>query len=342
MRKIDFPKFSLRVRLTFLVSVELVVSVLLALGSYILLNNLVKIESYWMLLLALVVFSLLVGSFITSFLAKWFFYPIRKMIDAMGRVAEGDFNVQLETNSTSQEMRKMFSGFNLMTKELRATEILQTDFVSNVSHELKTPISAIEGYAMLLQNYDGLNADQRNYVDKILFNTKRLSSLAGNVLLLSRVDSQAIKDKQTKFRLDEQIRQSIVLLEPEWSKKDIEFDVDMEDVEYVGSENLMYHVWDNLIGNAIKFNPQGGMIRVQLLRTPESIRFIVEDSGPGIASGEEKHIFDKFYQGDSSHREEGNGLGLALAKQIVTMCGGSISAENIPGGSRFTVVLKVT
>lgn len=333
-------KLSLRVRLTLLVCAELVVSILLALGIYVLIDQLFEIDSYWWLLLALIVFGLLIGSLITILISKWFFKPIKTLVQAMGEVAKGDFNVQLETKTNSQEIREMYAGFNLMTRELRATEILQTDFVSNVSHEFKTPISAIEGYATLLQDYEKLDDDQRQYVDKILFNTKRLSSLAGNILLLSRIDNQAIRTKQTTFRLDEQIRQSIVMLEPAWAKKDIEFDVELDDAEYTGSENLMHHVWDNLIGNAIKFNPQGGMVRIVLTKTAEHIRFCVEDSGPGIPEGAEKHVFDKFYQGDSSHKEEGNGLGLALAKQIVTMSGGEIRAENLKKGCRFTVTLK--
>ncbi|MBP3703925.1 MAG: HAMP domain-containing histidine kinase [Clostridia bacterium] len=338
--KIKKPRLSLRVRLTLLVCMEIVASILLALGLYVLIDVFFEIDSYWWLLLALIVFGLLIGTLITNLLSKWFFNPIKKIVTAMGQVAKGDFNVQLETKSSSKEIREMCAGFNLMAQELRATEILQTDFVSNVSHEFKTPINAIEGYATLLQNYDKLDEDQRQYVDKILFNTKRLSSLAGNILLLSRIDNQAIQTKQTRFRLDEQIRQSIVMLEPEWAKKDIEFSVDMEDVEFTGSENLMHHVWDNLIGNAIKFNPQGGLVRVQLTQTPGTIRFSVEDSGPGISEEAAKHIFDKFFQGDSSHKEEGNGLGLALAKKIVTISGGEIFAENIPGGCRFTVLLK--
>ena len=331
---------SLRLRLTFLVAAELVVSVLLAAGLYILIDYFFRIHSYWWLLLALVVFSVLIGSLITSLISKWFFHPIRKIVESMGEVASGDFNVHLETTTTSQEIRAMYAGFNLMTKELRATEILQTDFVSNVSHEFKTPINAIEGYATLLQNYEKLDSDQRQYVDKILFNTKRLSSLAGNILLLSRIDNQAIQTKQTTFRLDEQIRQSIVMLEPQWAEKDLEFDVELEDVEYTGSENLMHHVWDNLIGNAIKFDPPGGLVKISLVRTDDVIRFAVEDSGIGIPQGAEKHIFDKFYQGDSSHKEEGNGLGLALAKQIVEMSGGEIFAENLAVGCRFTVLLS--
>ena len=158
---------------------------------------------------------------------------------------------------------------------------------------------------------------------------------------MSKIDNQPIQTKQNTFRLDEQIRQAIVLLEPEWVKKDVEFEVDMEDIEYCGNEGLLHHVWYNLIGNAIKFNPRFGLIRIRLKNKGEDILFEIEDSGPGISEEAKKHIFDKFYQGDSSHKEEGNGLGLALVKKILNLSNGEITAENIPGGGcRFTVVLK--
>ena len=272
-----------------------------------------------------------------------FFEPINKLGDAMNRVAEGDFSVSLEEKNSSPEIANIYDKFNLMVKELNATEVLQTDFVSNVSHEFKTPINAIEGYATLLQDGEGLSLDeQEQYVDKILFNTQRLSSLVGNILLLSRIDNQAIPHKGAPFRLDEQIRQAIVLLEPEWVKKDIEFDVEMEDITIEGNENLLFHVWNNLIGNAIKFDPPNGLINIKLHKSGGKAVFQIEDSGPGISDEGLKHIFDKFYQEDSSHKQEGNGLGLALAGRIVSLHGGSISAVNLPGGGcRFTVELKV-
>ena len=228
-----------------------------------------------------------------------------------------------------------------MVQELEATEILQTDFVSNVSHEFKTPISAIEGYATLLQDSDmPISEEQEQYIDKILFNTGRLSHLAGNILLLSKIEHQAIQTRQNWYRLDEQIRQSIVMLEPKWSEKALEFDVDMVDVEYLGNENLICHVWDNLLSNAIKFSPCGGTIYIRMMPEGEKIRFSIENEGPQIREDSMKHIFDKFYQCDSSHKQEGNGLGLALVKQILNLCKGTISVENIPGsGCRFTVIL---
>ena len=180
------------------------------------------------------------------------------------------------------------------------------------------------------------------YVEKILFNTRRLSELVGNILLLSKVDNQTFPSKNARYRLDEQIRKTIVLLEPNWSAKEIDFDVDLAEVEYTGNESLMLHVWSNLIGNAIKFDPYGGMIRMRLASADGQIIYTIEDNGPGIDEEAQKHIFDKFYQSDSSHKEEGNGLGLALVKRILDNCGGNIVVENLPiAGCRFTVTLPI-
>lgn len=333
----------MRVRLTLLVMAELLITVALA--------SVFSDLLHWIFgdgydpprFLELCLIGLMVGGGLTQFMGRVFFEPINKLGDAMNRVAEGDFSVSLEEKNSSPEIANIYDKFNLMVKELNATEVLQTDFVSNVSHEFKTPINAIEGYATLLQDGEGLSPDeQEQYVDKILFNTQRLSSLVGNILLLSRIDNQAIPHKGAPFRLDEQIRQAIVLLEPEWVKKDIEFDVEMEDITIEGNENLLFHVWNNLIGNAIKFDPPNGLINIKLHKSGGKAVFQIEDSGPGISEEGLKHIFDKFYQEDSSHKQEGNGLGLALAGRIVSLHGGSISAVNLPGGGcRFTVELKL-
>lgn len=287
----------------------------------------------------LIFVSIIIGGAVTAFLSKTFIKPIQKLKRAMQKVSEGDFEIRLEAKNEFDEIKDIYSNFNLMVKELRATEILQTDFVSNVSHEFKTPINAIEGYATLLQGADEQSKEyQAIYVEKILFNTRKLSNLVGNILLLSKIENQAIKSPLTTFRLDEQIRQSIVWLEEEWVKKDIEFDVELESILYTGSENLLLHVWNNLINNAIKFNPIGGLIELRLYKKEENIVFSVRDNGPGISEQAQKHIFDKFYQSDSSHKEEGNGLGLALVKRILDSCNATISVENVSwGGCRFIV-----
>lgn len=334
-------RISIRLLFTILVMVELLVVVVLSWLISEVVHHLFKITLNVPSVLWLLVISLVVGGAITSFLGQQFFAPMTKLGKAMSKVAEGDFSVRLETRHPLKEFRDIYANFNLMVEELSATEILQTDFVSNVSHEFKTPISAIEGYATLLQNdSDNSPQEREQYVEKILFNTQRLSRLVYNILLLSKVDNQAILSNQTTFRLDEQIRQSIVMLEPEWDKKELEFDVNMDKLKYTCNEGMLTHIWSNLLSNAIKFSPQNGTIVLRLKETPQNIEFTIEDQGPGIDESVQRHMFDKFYQGDSSHKAEGNGLGLALVKQILTTYHGDIRAENIPeGGCRIVVHL---
>lgn len=292
-------------------------------------------DIFWLL-----VTGIALGGVISTFLGKALFAPIARLGKAMRRVAEGDFSVRLDTGSDFKEIRQINADFNLMARELGATEILQTDFVSNVSHEFKTPINAIEGYATLLQGGSAGSQEQAQYVDKILNNTRRLSNLVGNILLLSKVDNQGIQSRRATYRLDEQIRQSIVSLEPKWVEKGTEFDVELDLVEYTGSEGLLLHVWDNLIDNAIKFGPERGLVRIRLTQRGKAITFTVEDEGPGVSPEAQAHIFDRFYQADSSRKDEGNGLGLALVKEILKVEGGSAAVQNIPGGCRFTVCLR--
>lgn len=333
-------RFSLRTRLTALVTLEMLVCVLIAYGLDQLFNNVLEMGWKVPLELELVGTCLLIGILVTSQLSKLFFNPIKKLRGAMDKVADGDFSVRLEEKSTSKEIMEIYTGFNLMAHELSSTEILQTDFVSNVSHEFKTPINAIEGYSTLLQDGENLSDDQREYVDKILLNTQRLSSLVGSILLLSKLENQQIPTNQKEYRLDEQIRQSVVALETAWVQKDIELDVELDRISYLGNEPMMRHVWDNLISNAIKFSPQGSTVKLQLVEKARKLIFTIEDQGPGLSEEAQKHIFDKFYQADSSHKQEGNGLGLALVKRILAIEKGQITAENIPeGGCRFTVTL---
>lgn len=333
--------FNLRTRMILTVQVEILVCLGLSFLVNWLANDVLNLNvPFWVELL---IVSTIAGTVLTTIISRLFFDPVKKLRKAIERVTDGDFSVTLEPDkSYSKELKEIYAGFNLMTHELRSTEILKTDFVSNVSHEIKTPINAIEGYAMLIQDSDNITDREREeYVEKIVYNTQRLSTLVGNVLLLSKIDNQSINTKKTSFRLDEQIRQAIMLLEPEWVKKDIEFDVDMEEITVTGNEQLLCHVWHNIIGNAIKFDPEGGEVRIRLMSDARGTVVTVEDNGPGIAPEAVKHIFDKFYQGDSSHKSEGNGLGLSLVKQILNAIGGEIEAENMEtGGCRFTVVLK--
>ena len=333
--------FSLRVRMVLLVAAEIVVSVVLAVWLRRFVDQLLPPHWHIPLLMYLLVVSMLVGIVFTMFLSRLFFMPVKRLRLAMAKVAEGDFSIRLHTKSNSREIQEIYAGFNLMNQELGSMEILQTDFVSNVSHEFKTPLNAIEGYSTLLQDCENLTPQQQTYVDKIIFNTQRLSRLTGSILLLSKLENQQIPTGQTRFSLDEQIRQAIVSLEPMWSVKNIEFDVDMEEITYFGNELLMHHVWSNLLSNAVKFSPQEGVVQISLRKASDSIVFVIKDNGPGIPEESMKHIFTRFYQADSSHKQEGNGLGLALVHKILQLENGTVAAENCPdGGCKFTVCLK--
>ena len=333
-------RLTLRVRMVLWVQVELLACV----GLAFLIDNIAHtLNPNWNipLLLEIVIVSVVVGGVMTAVISRVFFNPVKNLRQAMDKVANGDFTIQLDTDkSSSGEIKELYAGFNLMTNELKATEILQTDFISNVSHEFKTPINAIEGYSTLLQGCENLDDDQKEYVEKILFNTGRLSSLVSNILLLSKIENQSIQAKREVFSLDEQIRETIVALETAWAPKNIELDVDLDSVKYNGNEIMMRHIWSNLISNAIKFTPENSTVSIRLQNQKDKFIFSVTDQGEGLSDEAKKHLFDKFYQADTSHKSEGNGLGLALVKQILDIDGGDITAENVNGGGcRFTVTL---
>ena len=284
--------------------------------------------------------SILSGAAIAVGLSKIFVSPMMKLGDAMRKVAGGDFTVRLDCTSKIRDVREVYGSFNTMVKELGNTDTLQTDFVSNVSHEFKTPINAIEGYASLLQDSQLTDEQKNAYIDKIIFNTRRLSDLVGSILLLSKVNNQTISLKASTFRLDEQVRQSILALESKWEKKEIEFDIDLDEIEYTGYENLLSHVWLNLIDNAVKFSPQNGQIRIRLKQLDGSVTFSIWDNGLPIPEADIDRIFNKFYQGDNSHASEGNGLGLALVRKIVAAAHGTINVTSSEdAGTEFVVAL---
>ena len=291
-------------------------------------------------MLRVLLISILSGAAIAVGLSKIFVSPMMKLGDAMRKVAGGDFTVRLDCTSKIRDVREVYGSFNTMVKELGNTETLQTDFVSNVSHEFKTPINAIEGYASLLQDSQLTDEQKNAYIDKIIFNTRRLSDLVGNILLLSKVNNQTISLKASTFRLDEQVRQSILALESKWEKKEIEFDIDLDEIEHTGYENLLSHVWLNLIDNAVKFSPQNGQIRIRLKQLAGSVTFSIWDNGLPNPEADIDRIFNKFYQGDNSHASEGYGLGLALVRKIVAAAHGTINVTSSEdAGTEFVVAL---
>ena len=267
--------------------------------------------------------------------------PIQTMRDAFDELSKGNFSVRIPTDQKLVEIREMAQHFNATAYDLSHIETLRNDFVANVSHEFKTPIAAIEGYATLLQTPKLPQEKHDHYVRIILDNSRRLSSLSTNILTLSKLENQEMIIDKREFRLDEQIRKSILMLEGKWSDKNIEFDMDLPKQIYYGSETLLSQVWINILDNAIKHSPQSGIIHISIHSTETEVSVSIADHGDGMTPEIKKHIFEKFYQGDSSHATQGNGLGLALVRRVVDIVGGEIAVKSTLGkGSTFSVVLR--
>lgn len=284
--------------------------------------------------------SLLIGGAVAVFVGKLIIRPIQNISEAFNELSRGNFDIRVPTDEKVEEIREMAVRFNAMVYDLSHIETLRNDFVVSVSHEFKTPLAAVSGYATLLQT-PNLSAQQHDrYVEVILENTKRLSALSSNILTLSKLENQETLPQKTEFRLDEQLRRQVLLLEEKWSGKGIEFDIELPKTVYYGCEGLLSQVWSNLIENAIKASYQDGVIRISIQEDERSVSVSVADYGAGMSQEVQKHIFDKFYQGDSSRKAEGNGLGLSLVRRIVDLCGGRIDVESSPGnGADFCVTL---
>lgn len=284
--------------------------------------------------------SILLGAIIALFVGKLIIRPIQNISNAFDELSCGNFDVKVPENEKIAEIREMARHFNTMTYDLSHIETLRSDFVVNVSHEFKTPIAAIEGYATLLQNEKLSPEKHRHYVGKILDNSQKLSNLSSNILMLSKLENQGTVPQYTEYRLDEQLRKSVLNLEAKWTEKNIEFDMDLPRQLFYGCEQLLDQVWSNILDNAIKHSPQNDVIHVSIHQTEERLLVRISDHGEGMTEDVKKHIFEKFYQGDSSRKAEGNGLGLALVKRIIDLCQGEIIVQSTPGkGAAFEVVL---
>ena len=284
-----------------------------------------------------------IGTGAAAIFTKWFLRPLQEMIAATQRIAKGDFKVHIhESFAEDTDFGILQRSFNHMAHELDGIELFRKDFINNFSHEFKTPIVSIRGFAKQLERDDLTPAQRREYLDIIVSESDRLANMASNVLLLSKLENQTIVTDREDYRLDEQLRRCVLLLEKQWGEKALEPDVELEAVTYRGNEEMMNHVWVNLLNNAIKFSPRGGALSVRLAREGDAAVCSVGDRGPGMDEVTRRRIFEKFYQGDTAHATEGNGLGLALVKRIVDLCGGSVTVESAPGeGSTFTVRLPL-
>lgn len=272
--------------------------------------------------------------------------PLHKMAEATKRVSEGDFSVYVPTIHTADKLDYldvMIMDFNKMVEELGSIETLKTDFVSNVSHEMKTPIAIIKNYTQLLQMGRASEEQKEEYIKGIEDAASKLSSLISNILKLNKLENQRITPEIEIYDVCRQLCESIFLFEDAIEEKEIELEADIEDVVMIKADaSLMELVWNNLLSNAVKFTRQGGSITIRQTSDEKQVRVLVSDTGCGIAKENVNHIFDKFYQGDTSHSKEGNGLGLALVKRVLELMNGEIQIKSeIEKGSTFIITLPV-
>jgi signal transduction histidine kinase len=293
----------------------------------------------WGALLGMIFFSILIGTALAAFFSKMAVKPIRMLNEATKKVARGDFSIQVRTKGI-HELEELYASFNQMTRELSSIQTLRRDFINNFSHEFKTPIVSIRGFAKLLKDGEPEEGERREYLEIIIAEAERLANLATHVLNLSKYEAMEIITEKETFRLDEQIRRAIAVVEPLWAAKGINVEAALDEIEFTGNPDLIRHIWLNLLDNAVKFTPPGGSLFADGVQAGGAVRFTLTDDGIGMDEATRLRVFDKFFQGDASHKQAGNGLGLPMVKRIAELHGGSVEVESELGrGSRFTVVL---
>lgn len=328
--------------LAFWLSIESVVVTLVTVAPFAMLHILDRF--HWLRASTVSVLGILaVMGLVVGITATLFSRQFNRMVSGLTRglkaVADGDFSQYLEPEEGGP-LQPAYEDFNKMSKELQSIQTLRSDFINHFSHEFKTPITAIKGFTELLREPDTTPEEREQYLQIILDESSHLADLANSTLLLTRLESQQFIAEKRPYPLDEQIKRCAILLSPAWEKKRISFTANLEPAEYAGNEELMRHVWINLLNNAVKYTPEGGEITVALQARPEELTVSVADTGIGMSEEVRAHIFDKYYQGNPNGSGRGLGLGLSIVQRIVELCGGQIQVDSVEDqGSTFTVRL---
>lgn len=286
--------------------------------------------------------SILVGAAIAVISSKIIAGPAGRLVAQMDRLASGDFKARLELSKSLEKvyvMSTVADSFNRMASELENTEMLRNDFINNFSHEFKTPIVSVAGFAKLLKHGNLTEQQKAEYLDVIEKESVRLAAMAANVLDLTKVENQKILTNTKEYNLSEQLRSAFLLLENKWVKKHIDFYLDFDEYFIEANEELLKQAWINLIDNAIKFTPDYGIVKIQISEEADSLIVSVTNSGSEIAPENRDRIFIKFYQEDESHSGEGNGIGLAIVKKVVELHRGEVFVNSRDKMTSFTVTL---
>ena len=271
--------------------------------------------------------SLVISTIIIKIGSKKILGPLEKTIKATKKVAQGDFDVRLQTKR-KDETEEFVNNFNYMVKELGKTELLQKDFIDNVSHEIKTPISSIQGFAKLLDDENLSNEERKEYIGIIIEESERLLKLSNSTLKLAKLQHQDKITKKEQINITEQIRKVLAVLEPKWREKNLKVDISLNNIYFEGDENLLFQVWMNLIDNAIKFSNKNGKIEIKIEEIKENIEVEIKDNGIGMEKEDIEKIYSRFYQVDKSHSGEGSGLGLSIVKRIIELSSGTINIKS--------------
>ena len=292
-------------------------------------------------LVLLIINTILISTIVMRITSKKILQPIKKMTEATKKVASGDFNVKLESQR-EDEIGELTQNFNQMVNELGKVEVIQKDFINNVSHEIKTPISSIQGFAKLLEDENLPEAERKEYAEIIIEESNRLLNLSTNILRLSKIQNQGKIVRKDHINITEQLRKAIAVLENKWNEKSLTFNISAKDVYYDGDEELTFQVWMNLIDNAIKFSKQNGKITIDVKEENDEVVVKIKDNGMGMSKEEQERIFTRFYQIDKSHSQEGSGLGLSIVKSIIDLSGGKIEVESKENsGTTFIIKLPI-
>lgn len=271
--------------------------------------------------------------------------PVKRITEAAEKIIQGDFSVRIQPQlkfGTEDTFGEIINCFNKMAQELGSVETLRTDFIANVSHEMKTPLAVMQNYGTMLQSPELSDEKRLEYAKAVTDSSRRMADMMTNILKLNRLENQQIFPQTTEYDLGEQLCECLLRYENIWEQKDIEIETDIEEnIRIKADAELLSLVWSNLFSNAFKFTEQGGNVSLTLAATERYAEVKVKDTGCGMTPEVGAHIFEKFYQGDTSHATQGNGLGLALVKRVVDIMQGEISVESAVGvGTTFTVKIR--
>lgn len=350
MKKAEFnERYSLTLLYSFIVFLILLISVIVSIGLAVLLSSLDLLafnpldeDAGFSPLIFMAIVSMAVGLIITLLTRKLPLSPINMLVDSMNRLKSGDYKTRLEFSGKLRNhplALEVKDSFNTMAQELENTEMLRSDFINNFSHEFKTPIVSIAGFAKLLRRGNLTEEQKQEYMAIIEEESLRLSAMATNVLALTKIENQTILTETSRYNLSEQIRSCVLLLEDRWAKKAISLELNFDEYYICANEELLKQVWINLLDNAIKFSPDTGEVKIDIVQNEKSSAVSITNYGEDIPKDKINKIWNKFYQTDESHTGHGNGIGLAIVKAIVELHKGTVSVQSSNGMSCFTVEL---